>query len=190
MAQITCSFPGCDEPGRRHGRVCQSHFREREIPGYRDRYCQLCGFGPRVSLATHVNKFHDGSAAYKRQFGDEALTSADLRFNSRARYSDWLKDESGLASHQHRKQRTCRKGHRLAGANVILDANGGRRCRKCAYESARRRYAKQGYPGRTWTRRRRQCEWCKERFMPTAHNQRFCCVQHRNKAKWLRAQRE
>lgn len=138
------------------------------IPGYRDVYCQLCGLGPRVSLARHVKASHDGVKEYKRQFGPQSLISADLRFNKRASWDDRVEDDTVVIF---RRPKLCDNGHRLAGKNVVHNGK-YRRCRKCLQEWNRQRTWK-NRPA--WRRRQRKCHWCSTSYLPTHKAQKFCC---------------
>lgn len=179
-----CTVPGCDQRAQARG-LCCVHQPRREIPGYRDVYCQICGLGPRSSLAKHVIKEHEGCADYKRRFGWDSLTSVDLRFNHKAVWDDMVED--GRLSIQ-RRQKTCKNGHRLTKSNVYLYRHGGsgpdsgqidRHCRKCTIARSKRYYKKV-------KQRRRKCKLkeCREWFMPWSSKQVYCSGACRSRA-WL-----
>lgn len=174
--QRRCSFPGCDHPIP-HGRLCKAHRPIKGIVG--GIYCQICGAGPRSSLIKHVVHRHDGCADYKRRFGWDSLESGNTRRNRADKWKDRIVD--GTAWSYPTRQKTCHKGHRLAGHNVIIKHRGGRRagdlqreCRKCHMKEIRQRTAR-SRP----RRRQRKCRWCGDPFVPIKSNQRFCSSQHR-----------
>lgn len=173
-----CTFAGCERSSRPSEPWCSAHLPQREVAGWRDRYCRICGFGPRVSLVMHVIIFHDGVKAYRRRFGVDALMSESLRSNQRTIWSDRIK--GGVVTLP-RRQRLCDRGHRLAGDNVIArvlpDGRIHRTCRRCSAEQDRRRKLAK----LAWHRnkRRRKCRWCRDWFMPRHPNQRYCCARCR-----------
>ena len=179
MAKPTkCSFPGCTNDSNR-SRFCAGH---RQLKSVLDGlHCQICGFGPRSSLVKHVIAFHDGTAAYKERFGRDTLVSENMRVNMRALLADQI--GQGKALTKARRQRTCRRGHRLVGENVITThhRNGEihRQCRTCRNEAVRQKwYARHG-----WRRRRRKCHWCGDSYLATRPQQRFCCPECRVSAR-------
>lgn len=183
MRTVTqCSWPGCDRPTFAHRR-CFGHTPMKEIPGYRDMYCQLCGFGPRVSLAQHVNLFHDGVVAYKRQFGHDSIISPHLRLALQDIYTDRKQDGTGIAKKRQRRT-TCPLGHRLSGRNLITvtkTINGKTRitraCRTCTNAKHRENAAKRA--ARKPKLPKRKCVWCRGTFQPDRKIARFCCAEHR-----------
>ena len=100
-------------------------------------HCQICGMGPRTSLTQHVIRDHDGTVAYKRQFGPRSLTSENFRLIQVEKYKDQKED---LGHFGPKKQKVCKNGHPMSGKNIIfmeVTTNGRRRparlCRMCAY---------------------------------------------------------
>jgi len=184
----------CSVCGRASGYSDRCRQRPEEVPGYRDVYGQLCGFGPRVKLHPHVTAAHDGVAAYKRKFGPDSLTSESYRAARSTLYEDWAKDAVGLPIASPRRKRTCDNGHALRGDNVIRSTkviNGveyeQRNCRKCwnEWHNEYRRNKRAARPEPT----PRVCDWCGESFQPrrSGRPQRFCCAEH--KAAWHNASR-
>jgi len=148
----------------------------REIPGYCDVYCQLCGFGPRSSLVKHITQSHDiDCKEYKRLFGRDSLLSEDLRFNLRLMWED-RQDDGVQMPFTKRRNAVCRNGHRVVGRNVLLHKQyrtGEPRaeCRQCAKDAEARRRAEREPP--PW-KRRKKCRWCGESFVPRHPTQRSC----------------
>ncbi len=187
LSRRRCAFPGCDRRVNAHG-VCLLHNPVREIPGYRDMYCQICGFGPRVRLAAHINAFHDGTADYKRRFGWDSVSSTDFRDARRAIMRDQIAD--GRFTLPTRK-RTCRRGHRLTKTNTKLTTyrkgpRAGRtvrQCRKCLRASEQRRYE-----ARRPHHRRRKCRnpECRGWYMPVRSDQLYCSQRCNMRANYLR----
>lgn len=176
-----CSFPGCDRLSR--SEYCKRHKPQREIPGYRDMYCRLCEFGPRCSLAAHINEKHGGITEYKRLFGWDSVMSADMRRNFRAQWDDRLEDGIVTNEINPKSKRTCRRGHLLTESNVYYVRHGGngpnrddlkRRCRKCrrALWAKKRKVA-------AWRNRYRSCHWCGKKYLPVSKHQKYCSMKHR-----------
>lgn len=175
MAQSTCSFPGCVNRVRDR-QECKLH-RNPEVPGYRDVYCKICLAGPFSSLAGHLRLHNIRAAEYKSRYQVDAVVSEDVRFNHGAIWSDRVEDGT-LTPYQRRK--TCIRGHRLVGANVLVnvtpDGKTHRHCRACQVDAQRRRYQ----AGSAWrkNRRSRKCRWCGEMFLPVKPNQWCCSTSH------------
>lgn len=159
------------------------------IPGYRDIYCQVCGFGPRANLSRHVINEHDGVAAYKEQYGRYSLTSVGYRAIRETVWEDAVAD--GVIS-AGRRQRTCKNGHVLTVKTtyVVTTTRGnkswtGRACRQCALDRATAQKDVQAPEPLV-------CEWCNTKFTPIRNrkNTRFCCPEHgqlfRNARNWER----
>ncbi len=164
-----CSFPDCKNTNVRTWRgsepLCFGHRPKREIPGYCDVYCQLCGFGPRVTLDKHVIAFHDGTDAYRQQFGADSLSSEAKRYNARAVWKDRVED-TGHNQLTGRPKGVCKNGHRLTAKNSYVATYEGklqRKCRECTLARNRQPALRQ-----------RKCKWCREWFRPNRRTQ-VCC---------------
>ena len=191
-----CAFPGCVRKTRRlFNDYCTGHMPMTETPGV-DMYCQLCGFGPRRSLAAHIHTFHDdiGTAEYKKRFGWDSVVSTSVRRVFRSQWDDRIAAGINVKEINPRLKGTCRNGHRLAGVNVYFVRHGGsgpysenitRRCRKCrrVSDAKRRKIA-------PWRKRPRKCVICRQEFLPVQKHQRCCpavkCRREQNRRRTAR----
>jgi hypothetical protein len=148
-------------------------------------FCLICGAGPFVLVGQHARQIHGvPSREYRKRFPDAAMTGADLTHAWRLELA-----ERGIIGGAPR-QRYCKRGHSLSGANVIREREtrtgvdgtpwaDRRRCRKC------RNASKRLPPPDPVT-----CATCGGRFQPRSQGRppTYCpeCRRERDRASWAR----
>jgi hypothetical protein len=122
-------------------------------------YCVICGRGPFVRVGTHARRIHGISRdEYKRRFPGALLTHPDL--------VQWFATEARANGSPpgSKRQRYCKRGHALRGANVVVHSSGQRQCRTCRRQTGRpyQREWKRRQHG--WSVPNAECPGCGELF--------------------------
>lgn len=113
--------------------------RREYVEGWRDKWCLECGEGPFIQLTRHISQRHDRTT-YVAAHG-VPVDSDDYRYMALERVKDRIDDGVLKRWGGSSRRRVCKRGHRLAGSN-IMHGKSGRKCRKCNNMMTRERRRK------------------------------------------------